>query len=165
MLGRRVRRIIRRPAYRTAHQRRRRPSPPLPTLRNSGRSRWTGRSSEGRLLRLPADRVEGIKQDPYYQHDLLFSPLYRTSTRPGPHRRHLLSNIPPTRILTATSHQRLFSTPPLLPLRFHAYTSPHPIHPHHYPCLLLTFRATRWSRLRYASLCISSIYIHFVFLY
>lgn len=37
-------------AYRTAHQRRRRPSPPPRTLRNNGRSRWTGPSSEGRSV-------------------------------------------------------------------------------------------------------------------
>ena len=42
--------------------------------------------------------------------------------------------------------------------------TPHPIHPHH-PGLLLTFRATRWSSVRYASFCISSSQTHFVFLY
>lgn len=114
-----------------------------------------------RSLRSREALVEGIKQD-LYRHDSLFFPPSRTSTRPGPYRRHLLSHIPPTRILTATFINDYFRRPSFF---LSAFTpTPHPIHPHH-PGLLLTFRATRWSRLRYASFCISSEYVHFVFLY
>lgn len=116
-----------------------------------------------RSLRSQADRVEGIKQDPYYQHDPLFSPLDYTSTRPGPYRRHPLSYIPlePSRQLPINDFLRRpsFSRSAFTP-------TPHPLHPHHLSCLfLLTFRATRWQRLRYASFCISSSQTHFVFLY
>lgn len=116
-----------------------------------------------RSLRSREDRVEGIEQGLHYRLDLLFSPLNHTS-RPGPYRRHPLS--PPARILTATSHQRLLSTPFLLRSRSTFTPTPHPLHPHpHHPGSLLTFRAKRWSRLRYASFCISSIYTLFVFPY
>ena len=184
-------------AYRTAHQRRRRPSPPLPTLRNNGRSRWTGRSSEGRsvlvhlfssasirdgmadsfsLCGICAWLVAGFARIGHFDRgrtgwrslskiaiETTLSSFPSTPSRldlnldliddTHSHRLHESSRQPSS---TTTFDAPPSSSPLLNP------PAPHPIHPHRHPRLLLTFRATRWQRLRYASFCISSIYIHFV---